>query len=290
MVWLDIDRTSGSLDSILELLDAEGNILTQSNSSLHESIGWTSRFVSGDASAILPAQVQGLDADPFAPRNPFFSYVANDFHSVNPHDSGMRIILPGVPGESSTFYVRVRSSNVPSGSSASSTPALQDSNALRGGITSGGYRLQVRLRQQDEVPGSTVQYADIRYATNGIEALGMPASSPLLGQQAEDDVRHLGNIANSDRASVTISGFLAEPDQVDHFTFTVQRDSVQVIDPEDGSDHISVVFDIDYADGFGRPGTRLWVFNSAASWSISAPTPTSPTTNPPRPVATTWPT
>ncbi|MEZ6078161.1 MAG: PPC domain-containing protein [Pirellulaceae bacterium] len=36
-VWIDIDRTHGSLDSVVELLDANGRILAQSNNSLAES-------------------------------------------------------------------------------------------------------------------------------------------------------------------------------------------------------------------------------------------------------------
>ncbi len=44
---------------------------------------------------------------------------------------------------------------------------------LDGGLTTGSYELQVRLREVDEVPGVTVRYADLRYATNGIEAFGL---------------------------------------------------------------------------------------------------------------------
>ena len=56
---------------------------------------------------------------------------------------------------------------------------------LRAGLTSGEYQLQVRLKQVDEYPGSTVRFADIRYATNGIEILGLPAHSPLVGETGE---------------------------------------------------------------------------------------------------------
>ncbi len=40
------------------------------------------------------------------------------------------------------------------------------------GRTQGGYQLQIRLQETDEIAGSTIRYADIRYATNGIEAIG----------------------------------------------------------------------------------------------------------------------
>ncbi|MBX3420875.1 MAG: tandem-95 repeat protein [Pirellulaceae bacterium] len=264
LVWLDVDRTSGSLDSVVELLNAAGLLLAQSTNSLLESLGTTQRYVIDDPSKILPSQVLGLDADPFAPRNSRVP-IAADFHSLNPHDAGMRVILPGTPGQETTYYVRVRSSNVPSGSSPANSPDLQDESKLRDGKTSGTYRLQIRRQQTDEVAGSVIQYADIRYAATGVEAYGMPASSPLLGQLAESvlGVTNLGNIANSDRASITVAGSIGTANEIRSFTFSVGRDSIQVINPEDGTDHISVVFDIDYANGFGRPGTKLWVFNSA---------------------------
>ncbi len=47
---------------------------------------------------------------------------------------------------------------------------------MNDGLTSGIYQLQIRLREVDEVPVRTVQYADIRYATNGIEMIGQPTA------------------------------------------------------------------------------------------------------------------
>lgn len=273
VVWMDIDRTSGSLDSVLELLDGDGTILVQSTNALFESLGWNSRYVSPDTSKILPSQVSGLNADPFAARSLAASNssapntdVATDFQSVNPHDPGMRILLPGTPGEVSTYFVRVRSSNVASGSDPASTPELQDPNLVDAGLTTGTYRLQIRLRQATEVPGSVVQFADIRYATNGIEAFGMPSSSPLVGQIRANTATGptapggaaLGNILNSDRGAVTVAGNLTEATGYDEFTFTIARDSIQ----SPGRSHVAVTFDIDYADGFGGPDTTLWVYDS----------------------------
>lgn len=273
MVWLDIDKTSGALDSVIELLDGEGNILAQSVSALSESLGLTARYVSPDSSKILPSQVLGLNSDPFATRSAAaaestapITDVANDFLSVNPHDAGMRIILPGTQGEVSNYFVRVRSSNVQSGSDPAGTPALQDPSLLTAGLTTGTYRLQVRLKQANEIAGSVVQFADLRYATNGIEALGMPASSPLLGQIRANTATGatapggaaVGNILNSDRGSVSVSGNLTQPTGYDEYTFTIARDSIQ----SPGNTHVSVTFDVDYADGFGGPNTVLAVYDS----------------------------
>jgi len=57
-----------------------------------------------------------------------------------------------------------------------------ESGHLAGGLTSGAYQLQIRLRELDEIGGSTVRYATIAFATNGIEVYGQPTHSPLSGE------------------------------------------------------------------------------------------------------------
>lgn len=262
-VWIDLDHTSGSLDAVVELVDGDGNVLAQSDNSLRESAGLETRFVSPDTSKILPEQVLSLERDFFAPANSFDPSTDRDNYSVNPLDAGLRVVLPGAIGAENQYFVRVRSSNVAPGQAST---RLQDPSLVREGLTQGTYRLQIRMRQVDEVAGSLVQYADIRYATNGIETFGLPGSSPLLGQLASaGGGLDLGNIVNADRGSVTVAGQLNTSAGVDLYTFEVQRDSTQVIDPTDGATHISTIFDIDYADGFGRPDTTLWVFDAAGA-------------------------
>ncbi len=268
-VWIDIDQTNGALDTVVELIDSAGNIIAQSNSSLLESLNPNLLFVTPDASKITPDKVQPLDQDPFAPRNSFANTTATDLYTVNPLDAGMRVILPGATGGANTYYIRVRSSNLKPGDAASN---LQDTSIakLRGGLTTGSYRLQLRLQQADETGGSTVRFADIRYATNGIEANGMPAHSPLLGQVGEQgdapnvlatgipsvNFPGLGNIISSDRGSMSVAGSINGVADVDLYSFSVNRNLTQ-----GGSNtHVSTVFDIDYADGLGRPDTTLWVY------------------------------
>ena len=55
-------------------------------------------------------------------------------------------------------------------------------SALRQANPTGSYQLQIRLAELQEFAGSTISHADIRYATNGIQLLGMPTNSPLLGE------------------------------------------------------------------------------------------------------------
>ncbi len=272
-VWIDIDQTNGALDTVVELIDSAGNIIAQSDNSLLESLNPNLLFVTPDTSKITPDKVQPLDQDPFAPRNSFANTTATDLYTVNPLDAGMRVILPGATGGANTYYIRVRSSNLKPGDAASN---LQDTSIakLRGGLTTGSYRLQLRLQQDDETGGSTVRFADIRFATNGIEANGMPAHSPLLGQVGEQgdapnvlatgiptvNFPGLGNIVSSDRGSMSVAGTINGVADVDIYSFTVDRNLTQ-----SGGAHISTVFDIDYADGLGRPDTTLWVYRVDAA-------------------------
>ena len=46
-VWIDIDQTDASLDTVVELIDVDGNIIAQSNDSLTESENGGVEFVDG---------------------------------------------------------------------------------------------------------------------------------------------------------------------------------------------------------------------------------------------------
>src|SRR5690606_32163228 len=67
-------------------------------------------------------------------------------------------------------------------------------DASGAGLTSGAYQLQVRLREQQEWAGSSINYADIRYAMNGVHLRGLPGESPLIGEAAEDEAVRNGNV------------------------------------------------------------------------------------------------
>ena len=183
-VWFDIDRTSCSLDSVVELVDAEGNIIAQSDDSYAEQLDELSLY--SDPTKIDARLVNSLrkSAVEFYPESALGE--PKDLWSTNLRDAGLRVVLPGSQGTNNTYYVRVRSSNIMPGESRG---ALQDPAQLNKGLTSGVYQLQLRLRETDEIPGSTVQYADIRFATNGIEVFGQPTHSPLTGEAGEDGGR-----------------------------------------------------------------------------------------------------
>ena len=222
-VWLDLDRTSSSLDSVLELVSAAGTVLARS-----------------DAGALTGlALVLAKDAS-----------LGGDHYTLNHQDEGFRVILPGTAGAEGTYFVRVRSKN---------------------GTTSGAYQLQVRVNQRDENPGSTVRYADIRYATNGIEIYGLPQHSPLIGEAGESvgtdnnsmgGAEFLGALLESDRNSLSVSGDLSSANDIDWFSFTVDYNFIQAIGGvNSGGKSWSTIFDIDYADGLSRPDTILSVYD-----------------------------
>ena len=269
-VWIDIDRTTNALDTVVELINGNGEIIALSDNSYDEALGTYSVFKNPELIALN--QVNSLPRDAFFPKNG--NGTTTDFYSTNPFDAGFRIVLPGVLGELNTYFVRVRSSNIDSLDPAANRDDLQDPSKLRGGKTTGRYQLQVRLREMDEWGGSSVRYADIRYATTGIEVLGMPAHSPLLGEAIEVLVNgvdtnntiggavNLGNLANTDRAALSVAGELATAGDVDWYRFDIQIDSIQ------GSglaQHLATIIDIDYADGLARPNTSFWLYFQSAN-------------------------
>ncbi len=254
-IWIDIDRTDMSLDSVVELIDFNGNIIAQSDNSLTESINGQVGFI--DPNRIQSSRVQTMDMDPFAPQNARAGVDA-DFHSINPNDAGFRVLLPGANGNANTYFVRVRSSNVGPTESAS---RLQNPALLRAGKSEGNYRLQVRMQQQNEVGGSAVQYADIRFATRGLDIIGLPNHSPLLGTAASANtsilanIPSLGNLLQSDRGAFSLAGRIDSASDVDFYTFRIDRPNIQ-----SGNPAVAVSIDVDYASGYSGPNTSLWLF------------------------------
>ncbi|MFH1920060.1 MAG: S8 family serine peptidase, partial [Planctomycetota bacterium] len=139
------------------------------------------------------------------------------------------------------------------------------------GNTSGKYQLQVRLREMQEIAGSTVRYASIRYATNGIEVLGQPGHSPLLGESSENsgsndvfgNAQDLGNLLEVDRNTLSVAGQLASYTDVDWYQLDIDMEGIQSIaGVNDRGSVWATIFDLDYADGLGGPDLAMWVFDS----------------------------
>ena len=214
-VWLDIDRTSRALDTVLELIDSDGTVLARSTSSFAETADPSRLYARTLANGEPAVQVQPLNKSPF---------LSHDHWSTNPGDAGMRAILPGPANSTNTYFVRVRSNS-------------DNLDNLNAGKTMGIYQLQIRLRELDELPGTTIRMADVRYATNGIELIGQPYHSPLLGEAAEivdrsqptndnnnspADAQDLGNLLETDRGTISVAGELFTNDDVDWYRFRVE--------------------------------------------------------------------
>lgn len=186
-VWIDVDYTKNYLDMELELLDANGTLLARSSSSTLESADPSSLVTSGG----MPESA----VNPLNSRDAFLqtsSGAAKEPGTTNVNDPGMRIRLPGATGLRSTFYIRLRSRG-------------QDVNQVGSGMSAGAYEVQIRLREAQEWAGSTVRFADIRYAMNGLHLIGQPGESPLIGEAAEDE-NVTGTIRDIFGASLPSSG------------------------------------------------------------------------------------
>ena len=244
-VWIDLDRTSYDLDAKVELVQYDGTVLASSSDS--GTISGSTTVT--DANGTWTFAADGLIQD---------DYLGDDFYGTNPLDPGMYVILPGVAGTQATYFVRVSSEN----------------------DTCGEYLMQVRLRQVDEKPGTTIRYADIRYATNGVEIYGQPEHSILAAEAGEIESgndtytedssgnptnQNLGNLLESDLAAIGVSGELTNGD-VDWYRFDVDLEQIQSIGGvNDGGKTWSTVFDIDYADGISRADTVMAVYRQVGS-------------------------
>jgi hypothetical protein len=251
-VWIDVDRTTHGLDTVVELIDSNGTILAQSDNYYNEKIG-TWQVVTSAAGDV---QANGLDYSP---------YLSDDHYSTNSLDAGLRVVLPGTAGLRGRFWVRVRSSNI---DSATATPRanLQDSSRVSDGLTSGVYQLQLRLQELDEFAGTTIQYSDIRFAVTGIDISGQPIHGPLLGEseEVEGTTGQLGNLMNTDRAALAVRGTINSLNDVDVYQFQVNYTHTQQIGGVSlTAPHVPVVFDLDYADGLARADLSMAIYDSA---------------------------
>jgi hypothetical protein len=121
-VWIDIDRTRGALDTVVELIGSDGAVLARSTQG---------DVFPGDASAAFTGSAKPLAQN---------AYDGGDYYSMNAHDAGFRVVLPGPAGQTATRFIRVRSNS-------------SNLNVVNGGLTSGEYQLQLRTQQRDEKPG-----------------------------------------------------------------------------------------------------------------------------------------
>jgi len=229
-VWLDIDRTTSNTDFVLELINQSGTVLQRS---LGQHLGM------GDLS--------GIGAYPISEN----TLLGGDVYTLNQRDPGLRVTLPGTFGQPGDYFVRVRSNT-----------GLNAITNLEGGVTSGVYKLQIRLRQIDEFAGSTVRLADIRYPRIGIDIQGLPAHSPLVSDIGEvgSATVDLGNLLESDRAAINVSGELGSNTEEQRFIFDAFN-ATNTVHPANAQT-TAVVFDIDYAQGLTRPDTTVSVFNN----------------------------
>ena len=232
-VWIDLDRTSFGVDLMVELIDTVGNVVARSLN--NTTLTGTAQTINKEA------------------------YLGRDTFTTSTKDAGLRAVLTGT-GTNVPFFVRVRSQ-----------PVAGQENNVTGGLTSGYYQLQVRLRQEDEKPGSTVRFADIRFATNGVEVLGQPYHSPLAGETVEASdatnnafagAQPMGNLLTADRNTISVGGLISSVGDVDFYRFDLNVDLIQVISgSSDGGQSWATMFDLDYADGITRADTTLSVYD-----------------------------
>ncbi|MFG0290518.1 MAG: GEVED domain-containing protein [Rhodopirellula sp. JB044] len=248
-VWLDIDRTDLSVDTVIELVNANGQTLVLSDDAMQEA-ALIEELLSLDAadpandarreelteliSSRTGRGTQALDIDSiFGLATGQIDAGAGiaafqDNYSINSRDAGMRVILPGVVGQTTLYHVRVRSALSTSSkenltSDAKNPMVVGDTSnvfdnesttdqdgGLRLGLTQGAYQLQIRIEESDVSPGTQIRYSDVMYADNGVQVIGGPMHSPLTG----DDFETAGDndtFANAQRLGLYDTQFTGDP-------------------------------------------------------------------------------
>lgn len=274
-IWLDVDYTKINLDTVIELLDANGELIARSDNSTEETIvpALLYRSPQIDPSSVNPLPVRTTNV-----RTNRSGLVKED-GTTNVRDAGMRIVLPGSVGARGTFYFRLRSAGT-------------DITNEKAGLSAGPYEIQLRLREQQEFAGSMVSYTDIRYSTNGVHLRGLPTSSPLMGEAAEDESvqyvdpannfltnsnaeltayngtavgqltvgnrpQYIGNLLNTANGGISLAGSLSTNTDVDFYRLDIRQQDI--VGSMSGG-FASIMFDMDYADGLNRPDTSINVF------------------------------
>lgn len=238
-VWIDIDRTDTALDAIIEVINPLGTVVARS---VRSSNPTAPNALGADGSLNAQTMTQN-------------EHLGGDHYTTNFRDPGLFFQLP----LSGTYFVRIRSN--PRGAGSITTFA---------GESRGAYQLQIRLQQENEFPGSTIQFADIRFAQTGIDVRGLPKHSPLVAEAGElegdngsfDASQSLVNLLQSDIAALGLSGVLSSETDADWYRFDLTQTEVQTIGGINmNSGTIAVVFDMDYAAQLSGD-TTIAVYNS----------------------------
>jgi len=144
--------------------------------------------------------------------------------------------------------------------SAGSTPFVEY------GRSSGSYQMQIRLQADMDIPGSEVQYADISYATDGVDIQGMPSSSPVLTSLNSLDAttfanaQNIGNVLDTSNSSISVSGYLSSATDVNWYSFQLSYQDIMNLSAVTS---FPLIFNVSDADGLTRPDTMIWVFDSS---------------------------
>ena len=191
-IWVDIDRTWHSLNSVVELIDNLGNVLARSQDSPLESLGdGTAGNIGRRMQKVLP--FEGVD-----------------HFTTNPRDAGMRLVLPGPANSTNTYHVRIRSNagaqvtSVPPGGFPTSTSEVRVGGPTTVATTTQG-GAGVNEVQQVTIPGTTTAGTFTLTFETGTTAL-IPVTATAADVQAA--LEALSNLVPGD---VLVTGGARRP-------------------------------------------------------------------------------
>ena len=183
-VWIDIDRTTHALDSIIELVDVNGNVLARSDNSFNENLrtndlDFQNRFGIALSQHKVPP------------------YQGSDFYSTNQRDPGLRVILPGPANTTNEYFVRVRS-----GTASQVNVLVEGKTGLVTELVSGGTNRATQIMAAGgptfttAIEGNSGSVTELvkGFLANAVEAMrggGPTINTPTQGGGGSNEVQHI---------------------------------------------------------------------------------------------------
>ncbi len=254
-IWVDIDQTSSTLDTVVELIASNGAVLAGSDNSVAETAN--PGLLVGAAEALAPT----------------------DLFTVNDLDAGMKVTLPGPTGLESTYFVRVSSHNSDSQGRYELQLRLRERDEVPGtaiqfasiNYADTGVKIVgppsdsplVGEQSEDEslndyfTEYTVASVGDDEDLTNRYVTIDKTVANAALPYEVS--AQPLGNLSATRQGAVSVFGTLDSGifgGDVDWYRF-------DILPTDRGSTLHNVVFDIDFADGIGGPDTVLAVYRNS---------------------------
>ncbi|TWU06031.1 tandem-95 repeat protein [Stieleria varia] len=267
-IYIDIDETSVGLDTVVELVDVNDVVKARSDNSFYEATN-PGLLVS----TLPPGTVQ-----------PLYQLGLGNVESPNPLDAGMRVILDGSSVDENQYYIRVRTANGKSAGQYQLSVRLREADEVAGAtVQLADIRFATNAITVNSAPLHSPLVGDANESLNFTTVIDATPNNPQSGDEFVQEAANnrlnwtpatadqLGNLMTTDRGSLVVTGNIGNINSIDADVRLEDVDVYQIdlfsqqIEPDVFDNErrfVTTTFDIDYADGLGRPNTSIAVYDS----------------------------